>query len=63
MSSFEPVALTEAVQEDGKSMAWRCTACARVYLFAHEVGRPEECEDCEASQFVETGHGVLADLL
>jgi len=54
MPSFEPVVLTEAPQEDGTSMAWRCTACTRVYLFDRQVSRPEECEDCEASQFVET---------
>ena len=63
MPSFEPLVLTEAAQRGASSMAWRCTACARVYLFAQEVGRPEECKDCEASQFVETGHGTLADLM
>ena len=54
MPSFEPVVLTEAEQDDGTSMAWRCTACTRVFLFDDEVVRPDECEECEASQFVQT---------
>ena len=54
MSSFEPVVLTEAAERGTTSMAWRCTACARVYLFDLEVEQPMECEGCEASEFVET---------
>jgi hypothetical protein len=54
MSSFEPVVLTEAAERGSTSMAWRCIACARVYLYELEVEQPDDCEECEASRFVET---------
>jgi|KBSMisStandDraft_5_1062788.scaffolds.fasta_scaffold1655115_1 hypothetical protein len=54
MSMFEPVVLTEAAESGSTSMAWRCTVCARIYLYEIEVERPVDCEGCEASQFVET---------
>ena len=37
MSMFEPVVLTEAAESGSTSMAWRCTVCARIYLYEIEV--------------------------
>ncbi len=61
MPSFEPVVLTEAPQEDGTSMAWRCTACTRVFLFDDQVGRPNQCEECEAYDFKDTSFDAFGE--
>ena len=56
------MALQTSPKGEGKSLAWRCIHCSRVFVFQTLVNQPLSCASCAAGACVRTTVGAVTNL-